>query len=181
MDALKKLERDRETTGQVVVVATTSAATVRARFLQFVAAAVIVCALAAASAWGVWRLLSAPQAVGGTPRPPESPPSPRASAALPPPIWETAAAPRPAPPPGTATRAPRGPATAPPGVIAPANVSPAPELHLEAISSQDGVPVAVINGQLVREGEDVDGARVLRIGADHVELDVQGKRRVIGF
>jgi hypothetical protein len=33
----------------------------------------------------------------------------------------------------------------------------------------------------VREGEDVEGARVVHIAPDHVELDLKGRRLVVGF
>jgi len=41
--------------------------------------------------------------------------------------------------------------------------------------------VAVLNDQLVREGDTFDGVRVLRIGADEVEIEVAGHRRVVKF
>ena len=36
-------------------------------------------------------------------------------------------------------------------------------------------PTAIVNGQLVREGDIVDGARVTRIGAEHVDLSAEGQ------
>jgi len=39
----------------------------------------------------------------------------------------------------------------------------------------------VLNDQLVREGDTFDGVRVLRIGADEVEIEVAGHRRVVKF
>src|SRR6185295_19834783 len=131
------------------------------------------------SAWGVWKMLTpppAPSASAGAPAPSTPVPAPSTAAALPSPIWETPAAPRPGASPATRAATPESSSA-----IAPGSPAPVPELHLEAISSQDGRPVAVINGQLVREGDDVEGARVVKIAADHVELDVQGRRRVIGF
>jgi hypothetical protein len=59
--------------------------------------------------------------------------------------------------------------------------SPAPDLRLNAISQQDGRPVAILNDRLVREGDSFDGIRVLRIGEAEVEVEVGGVRRVIGF
>jgi hypothetical protein len=53
--------------------------------------------------------------------------------------------------------------------------------QLQAISAQDGHAVAILNDRLVREGDSFDGARVLRIGADEVEIEVAGRRRVVKF
>jgi hypothetical protein len=52
---------------------------------------------------------------------------------------------------------------------------------LNAISRQDGHPVALLNDRLVREGDAFDGVRIVRIGETEVEIEVGGKRRVIGF
>jgi len=53
--------------------------------------------------------------------------------------------------------------------------------QLQAISQRDGEPVAVINERLVREGDSFDGVRILKIGADHVEIEVRGHRRTVRF
>ena len=53
--------------------------------------------------------------------------------------------------------------------------------QLQAISAQDGHPVAILNDRLVREGDSFDGVKVLRIGADEVEIEVAGRRRVLKF
>ena len=59
---------------------------------------------------------------------------------------------------------------------------PAPgTVSLQAISAQDGHPVAILNDRLVREGDSFDGIRVVRIGADEVEIEVHGRRRVVKF
>lgn len=42
-------------------------------------------------------------------------------------------------------------------------------LVLRGISSRDGLPIAMINERLVREGETIDGFRVTKIGAETVE------------
>ena len=65
----------------------------------------------------------------------------------------------------------------------PSAPSPSPETFvLEAISAQNGEPVAVVNGHLVREGETLEGgARVVKIGSDSVELEIKGARRVVRF
>ena len=63
----------------------------------------------------------------------------------------------------------------------PARRGPAPDFELQAISAQNGQPVAVLNDRLVREGDSFDGVRVLRIGADEVEIEVAGRRRIVKF
>jgi hypothetical protein len=59
---------------------------------------------------------------------------------------------------------------------------PRPTLLLQAISERDSRPVAVINDQLVREGELFEGARILRIGADSVDVLLEsGKKATVRF
>jgi len=55
------------------------------------------------------------------------------------------------------------------------------ELRLNAITQQDGRPVAVLNDRIVREGDSFDGIRVLRIGESEVEVEVHGERKVVKF
>jgi hypothetical protein len=55
------------------------------------------------------------------------------------------------------------------------------DLRLNAISQQDGRPVAVVNERLVREGDIFDGIRIVRIGETEVEVEVEGKRRILRF
>lgn len=80
------------------------------------------------------------------------------------------------------------PAGPPPAVVAPASAaSPGPSLEvgrrfrLQAISRRDGRPVAVLNERLVYEGESFDGVTLVRIGEAEVELEVDGRRVVVGF
>jgi hypothetical protein len=64
----------------------------------------------------------------------------------------------------------------------PAPVEPLePAYALHAVAQRDGEPVAIVNGQLVRVGDVVEGARVVRIDAEAVELEKAGRRIVIGF
>jgi hypothetical protein len=80
-------------------------------------------------------------------------------------------------------------ATPPAAVPAPASAagatpdaaSPGPVLLLHAISEQDGIPIAVVNERVVREGDRFDGVRILRIGAAEVEVEVAGTRRILRF
>jgi hypothetical protein len=70
-------------------------------------------------------------------------------------------------------------AAAPAPAAAPA--SPARELRLMAISERDGAPIAVVNDSVVREGDRVDGARVLHIAPTEVVVEVGGARRTLRF
>ena len=91
--------------------------------------------------------------------------------ALPTPL---ALAPRPIAPlgaPVTPTAAP-SPTPSPTGEI---------ELRLNAITQQDGRPVAVLNDRVVREGDAFDGIHVIRIGEAEVEVEINGQRRVVRF
>ena len=78
-----------------------------------------------------------------------------------------------------------GPTVMPSSAVAsatpkPTAASPA-ELKLNAISQQDGKPVAILNDRLVREGDVFDGVHVIRIGETDVEVEVKGQRRVLTF
>jgi hypothetical protein len=90
----------------------------------------------------------------------------------------------PAPSEGAAgdTEAPEAPAVAePPPARAAARRSGAPDFELQAISAQNGQPVAMLNDRLVHEGDTFDDVKVLRIGADEVEIEVSGHRRIVKF
>jgi hypothetical protein len=52
---------------------------------------------------------------------------------------------------------------------------------LNAISERDGHAVALINDRLVREGDEFDGVKILRIGEAEVEVERAGRRSVIRF
>jgi hypothetical protein len=103
---------------------------------------------------------------GPTAPPPVGRPAPVATASAPAATSSTSAneEPRPSPPPSATSERTSSDA-----------------IHLQAISERDGEPVAVINERLVREGDSFDGVRVVKIGADHVELEVRGRRRVVRF
>jgi len=81
--------------------------------------------------------------------------------------------------------APSAAAAAPPALAPPGSAAASPErpgaLRLEAVSEQDGVAVAVINGQLVREGDRIGEATVTRIGVQEVEVEVAGRRSTLRF
>jgi hypothetical protein len=84
------------------------------------------------------------------------------------------------------------PAPDPPAALAPrlgrstpvrsAQPKTAAPLVLQAISERDSRPIAVISDQLVKEGDLVGGARVLKIGGDSVEvLLASGLKEVVRF
>jgi MSHA biogenesis protein MshK len=69
--------------------------------------------------------------------------------------------------------------------VAPAAASTAPPaepvLRLQAISARDGQPIAIVNGRLLRVGDEVDGARILAIRGTEVDVDVHGRRTTLRF
>jgi hypothetical protein len=73
--------------------------------------------------------------------------------------------------------APRlAPATPPPVALAAptAHPAPSPRYVLSAIGERDGRPIAMLNDQIVHEGDRVDGAVVRRISEGVVEIEVDG-------
>ena len=64
---------------------------------------------------------------------------------------------------------------------APAAPSP-PAFVLQAISQRDSHPIAIINDRLVKEGDRLAGARVVKIGAETVEIELDsGARELVRF
>jgi len=55
------------------------------------------------------------------------------------------------------------------------------DFELQAISAQNGQPVAMLNDRLVHEGDTFDNVKVVRIETDEVEIEVAGHRRVVKF
>lgn len=76
--------------------------------------------------------------------------------------------------PRTATD-PRAPVPVPPALVPETNYA------LQAVTEQDGQPVAIVNGQLVRVGDVLEGARILRIEPEAVEIEKNGRRIVLSF
>lgn len=198
LDALRKLERERDSRepGVLVVGSVPWGARTRSRRPLLLAFAGV--ALLALLSFALWRpsrppaqagaVAPASSAVGAALPSPASPPTAAVAAPL--------AASRPVPTPPAARResvpVPAGPAPADAPAVSrseqevaaptrPAGSSPAGTLRLNAISQRDGRPVALINDRLVFEGDSFDGVNVLRIGEAEVEVEVQGKRRVLRF
>ncbi len=172
LDALKKLEREKETRdpGVVVVGAMPWQGARPRRGLALVLGLLVVAVAAVAAVW-----LLRPSA-----RPPKAAPS--------------AAAPKPAvattpdgasfgsPPAESRVVLPESRAGAAATAGAPTVAgSASPDLQLNAISEQDGRPVAIVNGRLVREGDSFEGVRILHIRETQVEVEVRGQRRVLTF
>lgn len=62
-----------------------------------------------------------------------------------------------------------------------AEEDPFTDFTMQAILWNDRQPQAVVNGQLVKRGDEVDGVRVATIRANAVVLQSRGKRRTLTF
>jgi hypothetical protein len=185
-EALKKLEREKESPDRGVVVVAPGAwgeREPRSRSRTAAAVGLVLLGLGlAAFALRPRPRAPEPAAAASPSRPPatlaaERDPAPtarRSSEDVPPPqprlVVPTAAAPRAAAPETVEL-------TPPPEPVAPHE----PEFRLNAISTREGQPVALLNDRLVREGDMFGGVRVVRIGEDYVEIEVKGERRTIRF
>lgn len=71
--------------------------------------------------------------------------------------------------------------TRPSGFQAPAAEAPKPQANfsLDSIMIGSGKRLAVINGQMVREGQSLEQARVVKVAPDRVVLSVNGQQRVL--
>jgi hypothetical protein len=172
LEALKKLEREKGVPERGFLVLAhlpwARSGKVGARLAGLTALAL---ALAAAG-FLLWRSRAAPpRVVAPAPTPTLAALPPREGVVAPP--SPTVALPAPAATAPPATPAPDLPVPSPPGA--------ASEFRLNAITVQDGHPVAVLNDRIVREGDSFEGVRVLRIGETEVEIEVKGERRVIRF
>jgi hypothetical protein len=198
LDALKKLERDKDAREPNVLVVGSVPWGTRARSRLPLVVALGGAALVALVAFALWPRER-------TARPPAAPPSPAVSSpAAPPTPSGSGVAPGTTPATGAAVAPPEPrrpsvpsaesaavddqpaeatgaleeqPATAPPR----RGTSVTDELRLNAISRRDGRPVALINDRLVFEGDGFDGVKVLRIGETEVEVEVRGQKRVLRF
>ncbi len=73
-------------------------------------------------------------------------------------------------PDGVAAKPIGAPAVNPSPASAPAPANTPPPLVLQAISRRDSHPIAIINDQLVKEGDLIGSAQVLKIGTESVEV-----------
>lgn len=179
LDALRKLERDRQAPDPNVVVVGPQAwpAPGAPSRWRWVALAGLLAAAITTTAAITWRLARPAPAAR-----PEATARPQPAVATPP-----AGAPRLAtPPPVRPMRLPGIGATdeitdptLPAPVEEPAATPRAPQLM--AISQREGRPIAVIDDRLMREGDSFDGLRVIRIGDAEVEVEWRGRRRLLRF
>ena len=185
-EALKKLEREKQAPERGILVVGPSqwaGSGARVRLGVVVAGAVALVALGVV----IGAFLRRPAQEAAAPAPATVPvasapvTTPAATLDLGP-----APASRPAPPalvvasrPEAPPVAPRAAATAKPEAAKPQDLT----LTLQAVTEQDGVPVALINDRLMRVGDAFEGVKVLSIaaGAVEVEIEATGERRVLSF
>jgi hypothetical protein len=199
LDALKKLEREKEMPDRGFLVLSHLPWALGSRHSFTVLALILLgFGLLAGGGLGLWIATrgKAPAAPAASPAakpsassdlpanrpvPDVAAPPPRSSAA-PSPVGAPEAS-RPSPASGGQERSPARPRDAAEG-SPPAGAAPDParvEFRLNAITVQDGHPVAILNDRLVREGDSFGGIRVIRIGEAEVEIEVRGERRLIRF
>jgi len=181
LEALKKLDREKQAPGKGVVVlgpnAWAARSEGRSRLWLFLLADLLLVALGGALVF-FWL------------RPSATPPAPSASqrAARPEPALAPSHTITPVPPPSAAPPlAPR--AISPPAAAAPVRPpGPSPETArpdfvLQAVTEQDGQPVALISDRLLHVGEGFDGMRVVRITPSEVEIEIDAtrERRTLSF
>ncbi len=182
LDALKKLERDKEAREPNVLVVGSVPWGTRARSRLPLAAAAIAVVLVALVAFALWPRARAPRPAAAAPSPGASSPAPAAAAGRPAVPPHTTAAPGFTAPEPRRPSLPSARSDTPSAQPAEATETPGTEeLRLNAISQRDGRPVALINDRLVFEGDGFDGVKVLRIGETEVEVEVRGVRRVLRF
>lgn len=186
-EALKKLEREKQAPERGILVVGPShwagGPAGRARLSLAVLGALVLVGLGVV----IGTFLRRPPQAAAPAAAPASPPPVTAPAML-----DTGSAPAPrllppsppvATPPHSSVAAS---ATAPVAPATPRSEAPQPNgptLTLQAITEQDGVPVALINDRLMRVGEAFEGVKVLGITAGEVEVQVEatGERRVLKF
>ena len=198
LEALRKLERDKPAPERGVVVMT-SAGLVDSRPHRGPWLWLTLGLAAGVAAAAVFMELGRPSTASPAPkRDPMSaptttlPPAPVTRAAAPMPVSTATPVPRRTQPPAALPVDTPSPepepapiATPPPAPAAhaahAATPSPAPALVLQAITVQDGHPVALINDRVLREGDEIDGVRIRRIGETEVEIERDGQHEVLRF
>lgn len=183
LEALRKRERDKQVPERgFLVLAEAPWAPARGRGLwASIAAAGIAFGLGAAFV-SLRERPHAPSAA--TPLEPTPAATPRSAAPAPTPaVTLLPAATHPAQAP-VALATPVAPAELPAAsldVAAPATTLAPARLVLQAISERDGRPVALISDHLLREGDTLEGARIVHIGETEVELELDGRRLILRF
>jgi hypothetical protein len=170
LEALRKLDREKQTPerGFVVVASEPWPASPRHRGRAVVLALVALVAGVATVFFGrtpaVLPIPSPTVTVSPTPTPPSVPATTLLVASTPRPVAALRTAPAAAP-----LASPRPPTASPPSLV------------LQAISERDGKPIALLSDRLVREGDEFEGVRVIRIGEAEVEIEWHGQRSVVRF
>jgi len=181
LEALRKLEREKQTPERGFLVLGTGAWAERGHAGRPIAVFLFGLLLGAVALGVLMRSRSSPAAAVAHLEPAPAPtaiaPTPHA---VPPPATLTATKPA-----GSAAlRTPTEPASEISPAAAQATPAPrpsAPAFTLQAISEKDGHTVALINDRLLRQGDAIDGARVVAIAKDSVELEIAGRRVVLRF
>jgi hypothetical protein len=177
LEALRKLERDRPAPERGVVVMTAAGVERRSLPAGLWLAAGVAAGLAGAGAFAMLR--PAPVAVPASATVPARAAAPPAAPVVASPTVAPAPVQRAGPAPGAAPPLP-APPPAPESAGVP-TAPAAPSLVLQAITTRDGQPVALINDRLLREGDAFDGVRIVRIGEAEVEVEARGVRTVLRF
>jgi hypothetical protein len=195
LDALKKLERDKEAREPNVLVVGSVPWGTRARSRVPLAAAAVAVSLGALLAVAFWPRHRTAAPATAAPSPSAFSPAPPATGAAPAVPARATAAPGGGAPTAPEPRRPSTPWARPDALKDQAaegaeaageaatrrNPPGTEELRLNAISQRDGRPVALINDRLVFEGDGFDGVRILHIGESEVEVEVRGVKRVLRF
>jgi hypothetical protein len=192
LDALRKLERDKERPDPGVVVLGPAPwpglrSSRRGWIVGLLAAAAV---LAAAVTWLTRARTPSPDAssvpvassASPAPVPPARTPQAVAAAAAPESGAPAARAADLGPPAGRRLVLPDAVTSADAATAGRQDAKPAQrDLQLMAISERDGRPIAIVSDHLVREGDSFDGVKIIRIGETEVEVEQHGRRRVLRF
>lgn len=185
LEALRKLEREKQTPARGVVVlggmsAPGAQPQVRPLLLFLLGLSLGGAALTAV----LWRrapAAPAPQPAAASPTQPATRPATPPSQPPPPePAPRRLAAAQAAPSAEAEAAAAPAVSLAPAPTAAP-SLAPSQPFTLQAVSERDGRAVAIINDRLLREGDSIDGARIVKIASDQVELEIGGRRVVLRF
>jgi hypothetical protein len=189
LEALRKREREKQVPERgFLVMAPAPWAAPRGRGVAVIVLAGVV-AFGLGVAFMAWRAPVAHPPAVAPPAPPVAPPARMTPGTLLPAPASTLRTTSLAPPVPRAEPGPAQPAmpTAEPAPAAetPSIVPPSPAAEprfvLQAISVRDGRPVALISDRLMREGDEWQGARLVRIGETEVELEIAGQRVTLRF
>jgi hypothetical protein len=191
LEALKKLDREKKTPDRgFLVVGAVPWPAPRPRRALPTLIVLIAGAAAGAALWLAWRAAAVREETRAPVATPSTPPASVAAgptsaqpAATPPVVAPPATLPLVIPIPIPRPRVGEKPPAMerPPDLKPDAPAEPGAGLQLQAISLREGKPVAVLNNRVVHEGDHFDGVTIVRIGADEVEIEVQGRRRTLRF